>query len=150
MAGMGPPPKPAAQRRRTNATVAMTRLPSEGRKGETPEWPLSSSAAYDPDLWDELWSTPQAVAWERLGAGTIRVVARYVVLLAEADVGEPKAAMEVRQIEDRLGLSPLAMLRLRWEIAPDEVAEAREQRTASSTKTDVRRRLHVVDPASGQ
>ncbi|NUP48997.1 MAG: hypothetical protein HOW97_17080 [Catenulispora sp.] len=150
MAGMGPPPKPAAQRRRTNATVAMTRLPSEGRKGEPPEWPMRTHAGYDDNLWAELWSTPQAVAWERLGAGTIRVVARYVVLLAEADVGEPKAAMEVRQIEDRLGLSPLAMLRLRWEIAPDEVAEQRDQRTAAKAQTDVRARLRIVDSASGQ
>lgn len=146
----GPAPKPAAQRRRTNPTIAMTRLPSEGRKGEAPEWPMRTHAGFDENLWDELWSTPQAVAWERLGAGTIRVVARYVVLLAEADVGEPKAAMEVRQIEDRLGLSPLAMLRLRWEVAPDEVAEAREQRTASPAKSDARARLRIVDPASGQ
>lgn len=140
----GPPPKPDNQRRRRNATVAMTRLPSEGRTGETPEWPLASSAAYDPDLWAELWSTPQAVAWERLGAGTVRVVARYVVLLAEADVGEPKAAMEVRQLEDRLGLSPLAMLRLRWEVAADEVAEQRSAREADAKPT---RRLRVVDGA---
>jgi hypothetical protein len=146
----GPAPKPAAQRRRTNPTIAMTRLPSEGRKGEAPEWPMRTHAGFDENLWAELWSTPQAVAWERLGAGTIRVVARYVVLLAEADVGEPKAAMEVRQIEDRLGLSPLAMLRLRWEVAPDEVAEAREQRTASPAKSDARARLRIVDPASGQ
>ena len=143
----GPPPKPDNQRRRRNATVAMTRLPSEGRKGETPEWPLSSSAAYDEDLWAELWSTPQAVAWERLGAGTIRVVARYVVLLAEADVGEPKAAMEVRQLEDRLGLSPLAMLRLRWEVAADEVAEVRAEREGSTAAA--RRRLRVVDGVAG-
>lgn len=150
MAGMGPPPKAASERRRTNPTIAMTRLPAEGRKGETPEWPLSSSAAYDEDLWAELWSTPQAVAWERLGAGTIRVVARYVVLLAEADVGEPKAAMEVRQLEDRLGLSPMAMLRLRWEIAQDEVAEAREKRATPAARRSVQDRLHLVDPASGQ
>jgi len=148
MSGMGPPPKPASQRRRTNPTIAMTRLPSEGRRGEAPEWPLSSSAAYDPDLWAELWSTPQAVAWEQLGAGTIRVVARYVVLLAEADVGEPKAAMEVRQLEDRLGLSPMAMLRLRWEIAPDEVAEMRERRSPSQAKVSAQSRMHLVDPAA--
>lgn len=149
MSGMGPPPKPASQRRRTNPTIAMTRLPAEGRKGDPPPWPLSHGA-YDPEIWAQLWSTPQAAAWERLGPGTIRVVARYVVLLAEADVGEPKAAMEVRQIEDRLGLSPLAMLRLRWEVAPDELAEAREHRAAPTAKPDVRARLHIVDPASGQ
>jgi len=128
----------------------MTRLPAEGRKGDAPEWPMRTHAGYDENLWEELWSTPQAVAWERLGAGTIRVVARYVVLLAEADVGEPKAAMEVRQIEDRLGLSPLAMLRLRWEVATDEVAEVREQRTATAARRSAQDRLRLVDPASGQ
>lgn len=122
----------------------MTQLPSEGRKGEPPEWPMSTHAGFDENLWAELWSTPQAAAWERLGAGTIRVVARYVVLLAEADVGEPKAAMEVRQIEDRLGLTPLAMLRLRWEIAADEVAEQRSARNADAKPA---RRLRVVDGA---
>lgn len=146
----GPVPKPDSQRRRRNATVSMTRLPIEGRQGEPPAWPLAASAAFDEDTWRDLWSTPQAAAWERLGVGAVRMVARYVVLLAEADVGEPKAAMEVRQLEDRLGLSPLAMLRLRWEVAPDEVAEQREQRTATKAQTDVRARLRIVDPASGQ
>jgi len=150
MSGMGPPPKPAGQRRRTNPTVAMTRLPAEGRQGDPPAWPLAATAAFDEDTWRDLWSTPQAAAWERLGAGAVRVVARYVVLLAEADVGEPKAAAEVRQIEDRLGLTPMAMLRLRWEIAADEVAEAREQRTPPAAKADVRARLRIVDSASGQ
>jgi hypothetical protein len=32
---------------------------------------------------------------------------------------------EVRQLEDRLGLTPMAMLRLRWEVVRDELAEAR-------------------------
>jgi hypothetical protein len=150
MAGMGPPPKPASQRRRTNATVALTQLPREGRKGESPEWPLASSAAYDENLWDELWCTPQAFIWEQLGPGCIRVVARYVVLLAEADVGEPKAAMEVRQIEDRLGLTPLAMLRLRWEIAPavnaaSEDPAPRRRATTGTATTRRERVLRVVD-----
>jgi hypothetical protein len=149
MAGMGPPPKPASQRRRTNATVALTQLPAEGRTGESPEWPMRTHAGYDENLWDELWSTPQAVIWERLGPGCVRVVARYVVLLAEADVGEPKAAMEVRQIEDRLGLSPLAMLRLRWEIAPDAAGAehfAPRPRTASTATTSRRDRvLRAID-----
>lgn len=146
MAGMGPPPKPAGQRRRTNTTVAMTQLPAEGRQGDPPAWPLAASAAYDDQTWRDLWSTPQAAAWERLGIGCVRMVARYVVLLAEADVGEPKAAMEVRQIEDRLGLSPLAMLRLRWEIAADEVAVQRPKATHRSTAASRRERvLEVID-----
>jgi hypothetical protein len=48
---------------------------------------------------------------------------------------------EARQMEDRLGLSPMAMLRLRWEIQEDQVAEKRAQ------KSKPRRRLVVVDDA---
>jgi len=146
MAGMGPPPKPASQRRRTNATIATTQLPAEGRQGDPPAWPLAASAAYDEQTWRDLWSSPQAVAWERLGIGCIRMVARYVVLLAEAEVGEPKAAMEVRQLEDRLGLSPMAMRRLLWEIAADDTAAARPRPAPRSTAATRRERvLEVID-----
>ena len=47
MAGMGPPPKPAGQRARRNATVAMTKLPAEGRKGRAPKWPLGADVQTD-------------------------------------------------------------------------------------------------------
>jgi hypothetical protein len=57
------------------------------------------------------------VAWERLRLE--RVVARYASVLTIAESEDASAAIlgEVRQLEDRLGLSPMAMLRLRWEIA---------------------------------
>lgn len=73
-------------------------------------------------LWEELWSTPQAVAWEDLG--WTRVVARYAKLLIAAEKSDATAALlaEVRQLEDRLGLSPMAMKRLQWEIGPSEPA----------------------------
>ena len=47
MAGMGPPPKNPDARARRNATVAMTRLPAEGRKGRAPKWPLGSDVQTD-------------------------------------------------------------------------------------------------------
>jgi hypothetical protein len=75
-------------------------------------------------LWADLWRTPQAVAWFELGWS--RVVARYVRLLIQSenpDVDSPAYAGvallgEVRQLEDRLGLTPLAMRRLQWEMEP--------------------------------
>lgn len=137
----GPPPKPDAQRRRRNTTPPSSRLPAEGRKGPAPDWPLRVLPDDAAGIWDELWATPQAAAWDRMGPGTVRVVARYVVLLTMAEVGDVKAAPEVRQLEDRLGLTPMSMLRLRWEVAPDELAEARAAKTAPAA----RRRLQVVD-----
>lgn len=136
----GPAPKPDARRR--NAPLANTvKLPAEGRDGETPAWPLSSSA---PSTWAQLWATPQAVAWERLG--WTRVVARYAEVLRVCE--NPEAVSvgmlgEARQLEDRLGMTPMAMLRLRWEVASDEVAEKRADKPAVATTA--RRRLKVAD-----
>src|SRR5690349_16503502 len=136
----GPAPKPVETRRRRNAPLANTlRLPAEGRKGDAPDWPLRGDA---PAIWAELWATPQAVAWERLG--WTRVVARYVNVLSLCEDPEAMNAAllgEARQLEDRLGLSPMAMLRLRWEVASDEVAEQREAKPAK----DPRKRLKVAD-----
>lgn len=81
-------------------------------------------------LWLDLWKLPQACEWERLG--WLRDVAQYVRHKVMAELGELDAAKEARQWSDRLGLSPMAMLRLRWQIAPDEVAEKRVQRSSGA------------------
>jgi hypothetical protein len=131
----------------------MTQLPAEGRRGDIPEWPLPPLAADDEglsavlqereaELWADLWSTPQAVAWERLR--WTRTVARYVRFEVRAETGDLKAGAEARLLEDRLGLTPQAMLRLRWEVAADEVAEQRQERTTRAKKS-ARQRLKVVD-----
>ena len=67
-------------------------------------------------MWGQLWSSPQAVAWESLG--WTRVVARYarVAVEAELGVGGGTILAECRQLEDRLGLSPMAMKRLQWQV----------------------------------
>ena len=155
---MAPLPKPEGQRRRRNAPMANTvKLPASGRAAPAPSWPVGfSPSSRAESVWADLWRTPQSVAWERLG--WTRVVARYVALLisSERDLGDVedprlyaamlsaqmKALPELRALEDRLGLSPMAMLRLRWEVAADEVAEQRESKRAAPR----RRRLVAVDP----
>lgn len=145
----GPPPKPADERARRNKTPVAMKLPSKGRTGRPPAWPVGfgHSKAHDV-IWASLWKTPQAVAWERLGWN--RVVARYVDCLVSAerdldDISDPKlyVAMlsaqtkllpELRQLEDRLGLTPLSMLRLQWVIAADEVKQKRESHDARQPK----------------
>ena len=123
----GPLPKPPEQRRHRNKTTlatALVKLPSEGRRGRPPRWPIGKSAPEDVrPLWRALWATPQAVAWESMG--WTRVVARYALLVLEAERpdAEPARLTEARQLEDRLGLTPMAMLRLRWQIAPADPVE---------------------------
>ncbi|HVQ96121.1 MAG TPA: hypothetical protein VMU51_34190 [Mycobacteriales bacterium] len=125
MAGIGPPPKDPSQRRRRNPAVAMTPLPAEGRKGPPPAWPLEPprdarnrirkrDEERELALWREIWRTPQAVMWARMK--WTHEVAQYVRWRVHAERGSIEAAKEARQLGDRLGLSPLALLRLRWEI----------------------------------
>ena len=59
------------------------------------------------------------------------------------DLGDLDGAREARQWSDRLGLSPLAMLRLRWEVVADEVGGRRQERAKPVT-----RRLKAVDNAA--
>lgn len=129
MPGTGPPPKHPDQRARVNHPT-MTRLPAGGRTAPPPEWPLSEPSPGELVIWTDLWATPMALMWERMG--WVRDVALYCRIAAEAEAGDTKAAGEARLRGDRLGLNPLALLRLQWEIVPDQVGETRR---TSSRKT---------------
>jgi hypothetical protein len=181
MPGMGPPPKSGDQRRRRNATVAMTQLPAEGRAARrAPNWPLAADVVMtvrrdlaakkverlqldreelqaegksvsaverrldaaleqaavldaqlkaqrrlEAELWRDLWRLPQAVQWERLR--WTREVAQYVRHKVLGELGDLASAKEARQWSDRLGLTPMSMLRLRWVVVVDEVSARREE-----------------------
>lgn len=140
----GPAPSDPSTRRRRNASVGKTLLPAGGRSGVAPVWPIAGAS--EPDVWAELWSSPQAVAWERLG--WTRVVARYALLVAVAERdgdGAPAATLlaELRQMEDRLGLNPKAMRSLLWEVTSDEVGEKRDESVPSKSASK-RAQLKIV------
>ena len=136
----GPLPKHPSQRRRSNPTVPMVQLPAGGRQGPTPEWPLTpKSSKAETAVWVDLWKKPQAVMWER--AQLERVVARYVRLEVQAEKRDCKVTIlsEARQLEDRLGLNGASMMRLRWEVVEEELAEVRSLVPAA------RDRLRAID-----
>lgn len=97
------------------------------------------------ELWADLWTKPQAVMWERLGQWY--EVAMCVRMLARAE--QPKSSIElqkvVRQYLDSLGLSTQGMLRNRWRIAANEVAEKRATKTAKAAGPSMRDRLKAID-----
>lgn len=125
---MPQPPKLDPVRR--NARVGPVKLPAEGRQGDPPPWPLAGKPrAAEKAAWVELWATPQAVAWERLG--WTRVVARYCRVMLAAELLDKDSLAEARQLEDRLGLTPKAMRLLLWEIVSDEVTERRQESTSA-------------------
>lgn len=128
----GPPPNPNA--RRTNDRDAWRTLPHMCAR-KPPAWPLKGrKPAGLVELWRHLWSLPIAELWHEQNA--VRLVARYSQLVIALDgvldgssqMGATLAAglpAEIRQIEDRLLISPSTRIRARVVIAePPAVAES--------------------------
>src|SRR5207245_5275892 len=88
-----------------------------------------------------LWTLPQATAWDQSGLSLVMLAVLHeeVVTVAKRG-GTARSAVfaEMRQIEDRHGLSPKALAGLRWRIGePDEEGEPE---TAPSPSAAARRR----------
>ena len=145
MAGFGRAPKPEGQRRNPNPILGgkIRRISASSHASRAPKWPLVKPSKRELELWARLWKTPVSAAWESLGWND--AVARYARLLVLAE--RPKAPgivlIEVRQLEDRLGLSPMALLRLRWEVVDDQDEPGAEAGPANVL--DVRDRLRIAE-----
>lgn len=135
----GPAPKKNGERRRRNPPRANTvLLPKEGRAGAPPKWPLPGRA---PRRWGELWKLPQAVMWERQGLENL--VARYVAL--EAKINDPEEPEShnasfwgvLAKMEENLGLSAMAMMRLQWEVAGTTMETGAESSELPSGRADI-------------
>lgn len=107
---------------------------------------IETSTDAELDLWEQLWQTPQAVKWHE--SHSHRLVAKYVRYEIRAENGDIKAASESRQLEDRLGLSPLALEKLKVEIEKADEAEDRgaTRRRATTAKKPATRGRKKSDP----
>lgn len=142
----GPAPDPNALRRDRKSDGEWLTLPSEGRAGDAPAWPLELESRRELELWAELWSRPVAVLWER--DRQFEYVALYVRTFVEAEERGASAAYRtlVRQMAGELLLTIPAMHAARVRIAVDEVADKREPEVKRSTARD---RMRVVDSGDG-
>lgn len=122
-----PGPLPTGDAVRRNApTIPTTNLPAAGRPGPVPDPPVSYElGAVASDWWGWAWRTPQACAWDD---GALFMVARRAKLegdLHAMEPGEGLAVMrEMRELDDRLGLTPKGMAALRWKIVADDAKAA--------------------------
>lgn len=145
----GPPPDPNALRRARKDDAQWTTLPSEGRDGPAPDWPLTSPTPRESVLWERWWRKPEALLWETDGSEDY--VALTVRMFAEAEVEKASAENRktVRMMMADLYLTRDAKARARIRIAEDETAEKRESRAAPVKRQTARDRLTVVDCAGG-
>lgn len=127
-----PAPKPNKVGR-TPLAFDWTSLPSEGRKGPAPKLPdLRKWRKATREAWAAWWASPQAVAWDQTGKTMWRWAILYDQIVAD-EVNVTAASAEMRQLEDRHGMNPAALLRLRWRIVADEVADRRDTRPVGSS-----------------
>ena len=83
-------------------------------------------------MWQQLWTTPQAPMWATMHIE--RVIARYVAITCLAEETQQAGLLaEVRQLEDRLGLTPVSLRKLQWKIEhhdnqPDKSEKSEESK----------------------
>ncbi|MCM0622705.1 hypothetical protein [Nocardioides bruguierae] len=147
----GPAPDPNSGRSEKRG-YSPTALPSEGRKGVAPPFPLpridrfvtvatEGGKSRQPDkagttafrkrelqVWREVWKTPQAVAWQRdrWRWPTIAEFCRLKVIVETEPEANAALVARLREYRNEIGLSPDGMRANGWAIAVDEL----EQRTA--------------------
>ena len=132
MGSRGPMPKPEGTRRRRNAPQAPRKaVPASGRKGRRPH-PSRKLDTAAMVYWRRYWKLPVAELWTE---ADVPALTRLSYLQARSyEEGGEKFLNEIRQLEDRFGLSLAARERLGiYEV--DDVPEAPE--TSSSAEAGV-------------
>ncbi len=151
MGARGPLPAPDALRRNA-PTIPTTSLPASGRKGVAPAPPFGMDLGAEGSAWwSWAWSTPQAAGWsvgdeylisrrasleddmaalsavEGLDVGSLSEaddeLRRLIQRIAALATGRLQLMREMREIDDRLGLTPKGLAALRWKIIDDTPKE---------------------------
>lgn len=139
----GPLPKPAALRTRTHKVIGQQKLAAPNKPLEVPPCPQPCHPR-TADWWDAIWHSPMAVVWADTD---VFVLERLALLWDLVHIGESTSAFlaEMRQIEDRYGLSPAALRKLQWEVESNggKVEDAPESGPAAKSQED--RWLRAVD-----
>ena len=142
MGGMGPPPKPAHLRKRTNRKAGANMI-SAVDKPEIPAIPNPDARTWHKltiAAWKHAWQSPMAGQWIETD---VDALGRLALLWDEFyRKQEPKVMAEIRLQEQRFGLSPLDRSRLQWEISRADEADQKVTRRAEVQ----RKRTGTHDP----
>jgi hypothetical protein len=132
MAGMGPPPKPAHLRQRTNKKPGASTI-SAPDSPTIPAIPNPDGRAWHElttEAWAHAWSSPMSTQWLDTD---VDALGRLALLWDEfyKAPSDTKVMAEIRLQEQRFGLSPLDRSRLQWEIGRADEADQKNARRAA-------------------
>lgn len=156
--------------------IVLTALPSEGYRGEVPEFPLmrftvmrwehedkrryqvldddatESFREREVELWEQAWTYPQACAWAlepwRWNAVAMWVRTQVVCESSDATAADKGA---IHRFADQIGMTPAGLKENGWAIARDEVEAKREERAPAEkpSQASARARVKVVSGGGG-
>jgi hypothetical protein len=92
----------------------VVKLPSLPRINKPPSLPKGFSSDAEA-WWSTVWDSPMAAVYLEADVPALTRLASLIDQAAQGEVGA-KLLGEIRQLEDRFGLSPLARRRLQWEL----------------------------------
>lgn len=147
MAGRGPAPKPAAQRRRRNKTATAALIVAPARPALPALKVLAPSVGWLPLVeawWADLAVSPMAGEYDATDMhGLLRLaMLNQQFWAAESETARLEAAREIRLLAAEYGLSPRSRRSLQWEIERAEQAVAKTAaRKAAAPKKRVDPRL---------
>ena len=154
----GPAPDPSSGRSAARG-LDFQALPSEGYKGEIPDFPLDPIVLFDEHfsdgakvrevdqdasadfhsregvVWVEAWRSPQGAAWA-VESWRWPVVAEYVRLkvTVELDPGSNAALVgQLHRYREQIGLTPAGLRLNGWQVARDEVNGRRSEKDSAAT-----------------
>lgn len=157
--------------------IVLTALPSEGYRGEVPEFPLmtytvtrweyedkrrfqvidsEATEAFrerEVELWEQAWTYPQACAWA-LEPWRWNIVAMWVRTQVVCESSDATAADKgaIHRFADQIGMTPAGLKENGWAIARDEVAAKRDESDeapAAKPQASARSRVKVVSGGGG-
>ena len=139
----GPPADPNSFRSAAKGVV-LTGLPSEGYKGDVPEFPVPDVEGRVLSVWADLWRTPQAAAWALQSWRWTQVADLARLMVLSEDSRTPMGVWtNIRQARADLGLTPAGLLENGWKIATDELSEKRAA-TPSRSGPSAKERLAAL------
>lgn len=135
--------------------VVFTALPSEGCKRKPPAFPLVPLSA-NPEIaeieakrWEEIWKSPQAVAWHAQRWRWL-TVAHYVRTSVTVEIGGKAADVTAMiRLADQIGLTPAGLKENGWKIAEDQVSAKRTAKKTAARRPSARSRMTVVHGDGG-
>ena len=138
MAGHGPAPKDASERRNRSVKGRgeWIDLPAENTNPAPPMPAPVPDGGWLPgtkQAWASWWRDPVSLLW---GPADVEALRQLAYLTHEFDAGNVRVAPEMRLRLDGLGLTQKGRRDLRWRVAEDEVASRRPSDEPRTSRYD--------------